>query len=108
MGQGKEDVEHGQGGEVSPVPDILHPRDRLSSLLERVCLGPMTQHRSLYGAGMPLQRQHERTHQIPHRAQATAPLTTFQPHTGVQDLRGPTEGRTETTCKQKEEKRVDI
>ena len=54
-GTGKEDVDHGQRGEGSPVLDGLHPRERSSSLLEHVRLGPKVQHRSLYGAGMPSQ-----------------------------------------------------
>ena len=56
MGPEKEDMEHGQRWKVSTVPDGLHPRDILLSLLERVCLGPKAQHRSLYGDGLPLQR----------------------------------------------------
>ena len=103
MGQGKEDVEHGQGGEVSPIPDGLHPRDRPSSLLERVCLGLTTQHRSLYGDGLPSQRPQEGTNKIPHGAQATSPPTTIRPHAGGWDICGPTEGRAKTTCKGEKE-----
>ena len=62
----------------------------------------------LYGVGLPMQRQQEGTHQIPHGLQATAPLTTFRPHAGVRDLRSPTEGRAEATCKGEEEERVDF
>ena len=36
MGQGKEDVGHGHGGEGSSFPDRIHPRDIPPSLLERV------------------------------------------------------------------------
>ena len=55
MGQGKEDVEHGQVGGGGPVLYGLHPRYRPSSLLERVRSGPKAQHRSLYGAGLSTQ-----------------------------------------------------
>ena len=108
MVQGKEDVEHVQGGEGSPVPDELNPRDIPLSLLELVRLGPTAQHRSLYGAGLPSQHPREGTDQIPHGAQATAPLTTVRPHAGGRDLRDPTEGRAKTTYKGEEEERVDI
>ena len=86
-------AEGGQRGEGSTVPYGLHPRDRLLSLLKRVRAGPKAQHRSLYGAGLPLQPPLKGTQKVPHGAQATSPLTTFSPHVGGQDLRGPTEGR---------------
>ena len=92
----------------SLVPDGLHPRDRLSSLLERVCLGATAQHRSIYGAGLPLQLPQEGTHKIPHGAQANYPPTTVRPQAGGQDLCGPTEGRAKTACKGEEEEQVDI
>ena len=47
VGQGTEDVEHDKGGEGSPVPDGLHPRDRPPSLLERARPGSTSQHRLL-------------------------------------------------------------
>ena len=62
----------------------------------------------LYGVGLPMQRQQEGTHQIPHGAQATAPPTTVRPHEGGRDLCVPKEGCAETTCKGEEEERVDI
>ena len=108
MGQGKEDVEHGQVGEGSTVPNGLHPRYIPLSLLERVRSGSKAQHRSIYGAGLPSQRPQEGTHKIPHGAQATAPPNTVRPHAGGRDLRGPTEVRSKTTCKGEEEERVDI
>ena len=108
MGQGTEDVEHGQGGEGSLVPDGLHPRDRSPSLLEHFRPGSTAQHRSLHGDGLPTQRPQEGTHQIPHGAQDTDPPTTVRPHAGGQDLHGPTEGRAETTRKGEEEERVDF
>ena len=101
-------MKHGQGGEVSPVPDGLHPRDRTSSLLERVRLGPRAQHRSLYGDRLHMQLPREGSHKLTHGAQAPAPPTTVRPHVGVRDLRNPMEGRAETTCKVEEEERVDI
>ena len=36
---GREDVEHGTGGEGGEVPDGLHPGYGLPSLLECVCMG---------------------------------------------------------------------
>ena len=68
MGQGTEDVEHSHGGEGRLVPDGLHPRDRPPYLLERVRLVPTAQNQSMYGAGLPSQRQREGTQKIPHRA----------------------------------------
>ena len=108
MGQGTEDVDHVKGGEGSPVPDGLYPGDRPPSLMERVRSVSKSQHRSLYGVGLPLQRPREVTHQIPHGAQAPAPLTASRPHVGARDLRVPTEGRAETTPKGEEEERVDF
>ena len=36
---GRENIEHGLSGEGGEVPDGLHPRDGLSSLLKCVCMG---------------------------------------------------------------------
>ena len=108
MGQGTEDMENGTGGEVSPVPDRLHPRNRPLSLLERIRLGSKAKQRSLYGVGMPTQRPQEGTRQIPHRAQEAIPPTTVRTHTGGRDIRGPTEGRAEATYKGEGEERMDF
>ena len=40
MVPGREDVEHGPGGEVGKVMDGIHSRDGSSSLLEYVCPRP--------------------------------------------------------------------
>ena len=103
MGQGTEDVEHGKGGEGSPVPDGLHPRDRPPSLLERVRPGSKSQHLSLYVVGLPTQCPRDGTRQIPLGEQAASPPSTGRTHAGGRHIRSPTEGRAETTRDGEEE-----